>query len=138
MTKPGQLPSKVMLPGHENPQTVPFIIEGAAPSDTLAIRIHKLEPARDYGLSSSYPGFGALNATDRTAEIRVLVSADSGGKLFDLRAELRERLMAWLVRFEDGRYLPRTRIDGVEPLVQRSEREPAPSSERRTTPRHAT
>jgi small-conductance mechanosensitive channel len=78
------------------------------------------------------------NATDRTAEIRVLVSADSGGKLFDLRAELRERLMAWLVRFEDGRYLPRTRIDGVEPLVQRSEREPAPSSERRTTPRHAT
>ncbi|HEY6931093.1 MAG TPA: acetamidase/formamidase family protein, partial [Thermoanaerobaculia bacterium] len=27
----------------------------------------KLEPARDYGISSSFPGFGALNGTDRTA-----------------------------------------------------------------------
>ena len=67
VTKPGQLPSKVQLPGHDNPQTGPFHIEGAEPGDTLAIRIEKLEPARDHGISSSFPGFGALNATDRTA-----------------------------------------------------------------------
>jgi acetamidase/formamidase len=67
VTKPGQLPSKVQLPGHDNPQTGPFFIEGAEPGDTVVIRIEKLEPARDHGISSSFPGFGALNATDRTA-----------------------------------------------------------------------
>jgi acetamidase/formamidase len=67
VTKPGQLPTKVQLPGHDNPQTGPFYVEGAEPGDTLAIHIEKLEPARDYGISSSFPGFGALNGTDRTA-----------------------------------------------------------------------
>jgi acetamidase/formamidase len=67
VTKPGQIPSKVQLPFHDNPQTGPFFVEGAEPGDTLAIRIEKLEPARDYGISSSFPGFGALNGTDRTA-----------------------------------------------------------------------
>jgi acetamidase/formamidase len=67
VTKPDQIPSKVQLPGHDNPQTGPFFVEGAEPGDTLAIHIEKLEPARDHGISSSFPGFGALNATDRTA-----------------------------------------------------------------------
>jgi acetamidase/formamidase len=65
--KPGDLPSKVQTPGHDNPQTGPFYVEGAEPGDTLVVRLEKLEPARDYGVSSSFPGFGALNGTDRTA-----------------------------------------------------------------------
>ena len=65
--KPGDLPTKVQPAGHDNPQTGPFFVEGAEPGDTLAIRIEKLEPARDYGVSSSFPGFGALNSTNRTA-----------------------------------------------------------------------
>ena len=69
VTKPGQLPTKVQMPGHDNPQTGPFFVEGAEPGDTLAIHIEKLEPARDYGISSSFPGFGALNGTDRTASL---------------------------------------------------------------------
>lgn len=67
VTQRGQLPSKVQTPGHDNPQTGPFYVEGAEPGDTLAIRIEKLEPARDYGISSTFPGFGALNGTDKTA-----------------------------------------------------------------------
>jgi len=67
VTRPGQLPSRVQLPGHDNPQTGPFYVEGAEPGDTLVIRIEKLEPARAYGISSSFAGFGALNGTDRTA-----------------------------------------------------------------------
>src|SRR6266851_8651067 len=67
VTSPDQLPTKVQPPGHDNPQTGPFFVEGAEPGDTLAIKIEKLEPARDYGISSSFPGFGALNGTDRTA-----------------------------------------------------------------------
>jgi acetamidase/formamidase len=61
------LPSQVMAPGHDNPQTGPFHIEGAEPGDTVAIHLLKLEPARDYAVSSAGPGFGALVSTDRTA-----------------------------------------------------------------------
>ncbi|HEX7679918.1 MAG TPA: acetamidase/formamidase family protein [Thermoanaerobaculia bacterium] len=67
VTKPSQLPTKVIPPGHDNPQTGPFFIDGAEPGDTVAIHINKLEPARDHGISSFFPGFGALNGTDRTA-----------------------------------------------------------------------
>jgi acetamidase/formamidase len=61
------LPSTIMAAGHDNPQTGPFFVEGAEPGDTLAIHILKLEPARDYAISSAFPGFGALVSTDRTA-----------------------------------------------------------------------
>ncbi|MGZ7033179.1 MAG: acetamidase/formamidase family protein [Thermoanaerobaculia bacterium] len=67
VTQRDQLPSKVIPPGHDNPQTGPFYVDGAEPGDTIAIHIEKLSPARDYGISSSFPGFGALNGTDRTA-----------------------------------------------------------------------
>jgi len=34
-----------MAPGHDNPQTGPFYVDGAEPGDTLAIHIEKLDPA---------------------------------------------------------------------------------------------
>src|ERR1039457_1632937 len=61
------LPSKKMTPGHDNPQTGPFFVEGAEPGDTLAIHLVKLEPARSYAVSSFGPGFGALVGNDQTA-----------------------------------------------------------------------
>ncbi len=61
------LPSKVMPPGHDNPQTGPFYVEGAQSGDTIAVHLRTLEPARDYAVSSFAPGFGALVGTDRTA-----------------------------------------------------------------------
>ncbi|MFZ5893579.1 MAG: mechanosensitive ion channel family protein [Myxococcota bacterium] len=61
------------------------------------------------------------DARERTLEIRVLVSAENGSNLFDLRAELREKLIAWLTRFEDGRYLPKTRFAGSETAGPNSE-----------------
>lgn len=61
------LPSRVMPPGHDNPQSGPFYVEGAEPGDTVAVHLLKLEPARSYGVSSFAPGFGALVGTDRTA-----------------------------------------------------------------------
>ena len=61
------LVSKVTVPGHDNPQTGPFLVEGAQPGDTLAIQILKLEPARDYAVSTFIPGFGIMVGNDRTA-----------------------------------------------------------------------
>jgi acetamidase/formamidase len=102
VTKPGQVPSKVQLPGHDNPQTGPFYVDGAEPGDTLAIHIEKLEPARDYGISSSFPGFGALNATDRTALLHAdlpetvwFYRVDRGKKV--LRTQSQDGKQAWEV-----------------------------------------
>lgn len=61
------LPSKVMTPGHDNPQSGPFYIEGAEPGDTVAVHIRSLTPARTYGVSNFSPGFGALVSNDQTA-----------------------------------------------------------------------
>lgn len=64
---PQDIPTQVIPPDHDNPQTGPFYIEGAEPGDTLAVHLLKLEPARDYGISSYFPYFGALSVTDYTA-----------------------------------------------------------------------
>ncbi|MCR4395350.1 MAG: acetamidase/formamidase family protein [Candidatus Saccharicenans sp.] len=64
---PGDLPTKVIPPGHDNPQTGPFYIEGAEPGDTLVVHLLSLEPTRDYGISSYFPGFGILTPTKYTA-----------------------------------------------------------------------
>jgi acetamidase/formamidase len=42
-----------MAPGHDNPQTGPFYVEGAEPGDTLVVTIERLETNRTAGLSSS-------------------------------------------------------------------------------------
>ncbi|MFO0684469.1 MAG: mechanosensitive ion channel [Sandaracinus sp.] len=50
------------------------------------------------------------DAKERTAELRVLVSAQDAGKLFDLRCATREFLLGQLQALDDGRYLPRVRV----------------------------
>jgi acetamidase/formamidase len=50
-----------------NPQTGPFHIEGAEPGDTLAVHFVSIEPARDWGASTTVPLFGALTGTHLTA-----------------------------------------------------------------------
>ncbi len=59
-------------------------------------------------------GLVVTNATDRTIEIRVTVSAGSASELWDLRCHVREKLVSWLRGHEGGRHLPRTRIEGEE------------------------
>jgi hypothetical protein len=48
--------------------------------------------------------------TERTIEVRALMSADDAGTAFDLRCEVRERLVAWLQR-EHPESLPQLRTD---------------------------
>lgn len=74
------------------------------------------------------------DAKERTLELRILVSAANGGNLFNLRAELRERLVTWLSHFDAGRHLPRSRVEGLDgeparPAMQ-SELPPAAKPER--------
>jgi small-conductance mechanosensitive channel len=54
------------------------------------------------------------NATDRTVELRALVSAPDSGKAFELRCAVREHLVGVLQRLEGGRYLPRARLEASD------------------------
>ncbi|MDF2695238.1 MAG: putative mechanosensitive channel protein [Labilithrix sp.] len=54
------------------------------------------------------------NTTDRTIEVRALVSAANAGTLWDLRVEVREKLVTWLQAYEGGQYLPRLRLEEGE------------------------
>lgn len=67
LTTVDDMPSKKIDIRYVNPQTGPFYVEGAEPGDTLVLHIVDLEPARDFGASTTIPFFGGLSATDRTA-----------------------------------------------------------------------
>lgn len=50
----------------DNPLTGPFYVEGAAPGDTLAVKILQLDIDGTQGWGALVPGFGALNSTGYT------------------------------------------------------------------------
>lgn len=50
-----------------NPVTGPFLVPGAEPGDTLALHFRTIEPSRNWGMSSTFPHFGALTTTHTTA-----------------------------------------------------------------------
>jgi small-conductance mechanosensitive channel len=61
-----------------------------------------------------------LQVTDSdgvTATLRALVSAANASHLFDLRCNVREKLLAFLRTYQGGAYLPRARSETVAPAV---------------------
>jgi small-conductance mechanosensitive channel len=63
-------------------------------------------------------GLQVTNATDRTVEIRALVSSTDASRSWDLRCAVREHLLAFLQGIEGGAYLPRTRIEASGLLLR--------------------
>jgi acetamidase/formamidase len=55
---------------YTNPQSGPFYVEDADPGDTLAVHLHSVAPARDWGVSTTMPLFGALVGTRTTANLQ--------------------------------------------------------------------
>jgi acetamidase/formamidase len=53
-----------------NPQTGPFYVEGAEPGDTIALHFISIEPSRDWGVSTTFPLFGALTSTLATVTLQ--------------------------------------------------------------------
>ena len=68
-----------------------------------------------------------VDTTERTMVLRALVSADSAQSAWDLRCEVRERLLAWLQR-EYPEALPRVRAE-LEPPATGSPVAPDPPTE---------
>lgn len=64
------VPSQKVKYPYINPQTGPFFVKGAEPGDTLAIHLLDIRPARDWGVSTISPLFGALVGTRHTANLQ--------------------------------------------------------------------
>jgi len=64
------LPTRVCQMPYLNPVTGPFFIDGAEPGDALAVHFLDIAPARDWGMSSTFPHFGALTSTHATATLQ--------------------------------------------------------------------
>lgn len=56
-------------------------------------------------------GLQVTDASDRAIELRALVSSADASSNWGLRCAVREHLLSFLQRLDDGRYLPRTRIE---------------------------
>lgn len=67
---PADLPSRVCRMPYLNPVSGPFFVEDAEPGDTLAVHIAAITPATDWGVSTTFPHFGALTSTARTATLQ--------------------------------------------------------------------
>jgi acetamidase/formamidase len=67
---PADLPSQVCQMPYLNPVSGPFFVEDAEPGDTLAVHLLSIEPARDWGVSATFPYFGALTSTSHTATLQ--------------------------------------------------------------------
>lgn len=67
------------------------------------VRAHPLFDRRTFAVQ-------VTDMKDRSAELRVLVSAEDAGKLFDLRCATREFVLGYLQKLERGRFLPHVRV----------------------------
>ncbi len=67
---PADLPSQVCQMPYLNPVSGPFFVEDAEPGDTLAVHLVSIEPAHDWGVSATFPYFGALTSTSHTATLQ--------------------------------------------------------------------
>jgi small-conductance mechanosensitive channel len=77
------------------------------------------------------------DANDRSMELRILVSADSAGATFDLRCEVREKLIDFLQR-EHPYALPRQRSETIViPAGKGAEADLPPDSKRQIRERRA-
>ena len=86
-----------------------FYLDYAAPIEAMRAKLEEIvraSPLWDHDVL-------VLQVTDlreRVLEVRCLASARNGGSAFELRCEIREKMIAWL-KAEHPQALPRTRVD---------------------------
>ncbi|MCI2239237.1 mechanosensitive ion channel family protein [Paenibacillus sp. TRM 82003] len=100
--------------------TVEFDVDWRVPVG--AVREHAERFVHEHPLwNGKALGLQVLDAKNSFVTFRVLVSANSGGQLFDLRCAVREELVGWLQR-EHPQALPRVRVETGTPLPRQAPR----------------
>jgi hypothetical protein len=88
--------------------TVFLHVDYSVPVDEVRQELHRLLQESELWDGKVWR-LPVTDATDRTVEIRALMSAASSGDAFELRCEIREKLIAFLqARYPDA--LPRLRV----------------------------
>jgi small-conductance mechanosensitive channel len=110
--------------------SVMLYLDYRAPIDAIRAEAKKICEASP-NWNRKVLGVQVTDAKEYTIEVRVLVSADDGGKAFDLRCELREKLIAFLER-EHADALPRRRQETIAAAAEpKAAIAPPPHVERR-------
>jgi small-conductance mechanosensitive channel len=99
--------------------TVCLYADYSVPVDKLREEFHRILQASQHWDGKVW-SVQVTDATDRTLEVRTLMSARDSSNLWDLRCEVRERLIDYLQReFPDSLARLRADISGAEALLQR-------------------
>jgi small-conductance mechanosensitive channel len=108
--------------------TVLLYLDYRAPIDAIREEAKKICEA-SLNWNRKVLGVQVTDAKNNGIEVRILVSANDGGKAFDLRCELREKLIAFLQREHDYA-LPRQRQENI-PVGEEPRTADVPRLERR-------
>jgi small-conductance mechanosensitive channel len=96
--------------------TVELVVDPSTPIDVVRSQLVEIcKQSPDWNGDTAY-----LHVTDAKATgitLRALVAAKDNGRLFDLRAFVREKLLAFLRDLEKGQYYPNTRHAFLSPTA---------------------
>lgn len=90
--------------------TVMLYVDYATPLDQVRAELERLckpHPCWD----GKVCGLQVTDVSERTMTLRALVSSEDSGKNWDLRCDVREGLVTFLQKLENGRYLPKARVE---------------------------
>ncbi|WP_437850069.1 mechanosensitive ion channel family protein [Sorangium sp. So ce363] len=117
--------------GAEKLGTVEIYVDYRTPVDALRRHFESILPSSELW-DERVKAVQVTNVTERTIEVRLLVSARDPGQLFDLRCWLREEMLRWVQELEGGAYLPQERLTRSASLSEAAEgRGPASGRARR-------
>ncbi|WP_437972981.1 mechanosensitive ion channel domain-containing protein [Sorangium sp. So ce295] len=117
--------------GAEKLGTVEIYVDYRTPVDALRRHFESILPSSELW-DERAKAVQVTKVTERTIEVRLLVSARDPGQLFDLRCWLREEMLRWVQEQEGGAYLPQERLTRSASLSEAAEgRGPASGRARR-------
>ncbi|WP_437476816.1 mechanosensitive ion channel domain-containing protein [Sorangium sp. So ce1014] len=117
--------------GSEKLGTVELYVDYRTPVDAVRRHFESTLPESELW-DKRVKAVQVTKVTERTIEVRFLVSARDAGRLFDLRCWLREEMLRWVQELEEGMYLPQERFSRASPVAEGIERrDPASGRARR-------
>lgn len=117
--------------GSEKLGTVEMYVDYRTPVDALRRHFESILPSNELW-DERAKAVQVTNVTERTIEVRLLVSARDPGQLFDLRCWLREEMLRWVQELEGGAYLPQERLTRTSSVIEAAaDRGPASGRTRR-------
>ncbi|WP_437774712.1 mechanosensitive ion channel family protein [Sorangium sp. So ce1097] len=101
--------------------TVEIYVDYRTPVDAVRAHFESILPNSELW-DRRVKAVQVTKVSERTVEVRFLVSASDPGKLFDLRCWVREEMLRWVRELEDGQFLPQERFTRANPAEEAAER----------------